>query len=109
MRTDYTSTQTLEFEVDENGYSVDIEIGLKCTVASFSGYFSPIDGGEPPHGPEFEVTTITVDVPPVNPYGKPGGSSLELTYEQLCALFSQEVTDKLLDAAENEAAEKGGF
>src|SRR3546814_2344090 len=105
MRTDYTSTRTLEIETGDNGHTVDIDIGLHCTVASFPGCFSPVHGGEPPHGPEFEVTTIAVEVPAVNTYrfGKPLPSSyFYLSYDHLCALYGSEAVDKLIEDARSE-------
>ena len=66
MRTDYDSTQYVEVMAGDGYAEIAYEIGLQCTAKSFPGYFDPATGGEPPSGPEFEITTIHVSVPRVN-------------------------------------------
>ena len=112
MRTDYESIQSFEVCGPDDSYNeTEVTIGLECTAASFPGCFDPRWGGEPPSGPEFDVTSITVDVPVVNYKGEVTGheTPLSLTYNQFRALVGQEVCNKLVERAEIDAAENGSF
>ena len=85
MRTDFESTQAVEVCGPGDTYNeTTFVIGLHCTAPSFSGCFNPMTGyGEPPSGPEFELTTITLSVPHVNYKGEVlKTESLELDYHQ---------------------------
>ena len=112
MKTDYESNQYVEMiGPDEAGFEATFTIGLMCTANSSPGSFNPMDGGYPPEGPEFEVYTIQVDVPKVNPKeGEwPFEAQLILSYSQLRAIVGEEIADKLIDRAIEEACETGDF
>ena len=111
MSTDFTSIQTFEVVTSDAGHEPAFEIGLTCTAPYFPGSFDPRYGGEPPSGPEFEVTTITVAVPRVNK--KTGESELEaplqLTWAQFSALVGEEIAEDLFERACQDAADNGDF
>lgn len=112
MRTDYESTQSFEVCGPEDSYNeTEVTIGLECTVPYSPGYFDPRWGGEPPSGPEFDVTSIVVAVLKVNYKGEIEGyeEPLNLTYRQFEALVGREVAEKLVERAETDAAENGDF
>jgi hypothetical protein len=114
MRTDFVSDQFVEVSAKGEIYTETVfEIGLHCTAKYVPGHFDPYDGGYPPEGPEFEVTTIEVKVPKVNyRAGLSKGrflSPLTLTYEQFLAIVGLEIGEKLINDAMSEAAETGEF
>ena len=112
MRTDFESTQSFEVCGPEDSYNeTEVVIGLECTAPYSPGYFDPRWGGEPPSGPEFDVTTITVTVPRVNYKGEIEGydDPLNLSYRQFEALVGREVADKLTERAITAAVESGDF
>jgi len=112
MKTDYESDQYVEMiGPDEAGFEATFCIGLMCTANSCPGSYDPSDGGYPPEGPEFEVSTIQVDVPKVNPKeGEwPNEAPLILSYSQLRAIVGEEICDKLIDRAITDACETGDF
>ena len=111
MRTDFESTQSVQvYGPDDTGGEVSFTVGLQCTAGSFAGSFDPRWGGEPPSGPEFDVTSITVTVEKVNWKGEvQSTSTLELTCDQLAAVYGREVADKVLDDAMQDAADSGEF
>lgn len=102
-RTDYEAVVSIELPVaTEDEYEeVEFTIGLECTEPYRPGYFDPRWGGEPPSGPEFDMTFITREVPD----GKP----LDLTWEQFEAMVGEEQADKLFEDACIQAAENGDF
>lgn len=111
MRTDFESKQSVEILWGDEATETIFEIGLKCMAASHPGNFNPIDGGEPPSGPEFDVTTITVSVPRVN-RDRRGGDFLPplvLTYEQFLAIVGEDIGERMIAEAVFDAAEKGDF
>lgn len=111
MTDDYTSTQSVEVLSGDSYNETVFTIGLKCTAPYFPGSFDPYHGGEPPSGPEFEMTTIYVMVLRVNRrmdqsvYDTP----LELNWNQFVALVGEETAEKLFNDACIDAAENGGF
>ena len=111
MQTDFESKQSIEVLWGGEATETVFEIGLKCTAPSFAGYFDSRVGGEPPSGPEFDVTTIEVVVPRVNPteYDHPVLSVISLEYDQFIAVVGREIGKKIIDRAMNDAAEKGDF
>jgi hypothetical protein len=112
MRTDFESTHMVEmFGPDDSSNQFEFTIGLECVSPSFHGFFDPRVGGEPPSGPEFEVTTIAVPVPKVNYKGVVDGHEIELhlTYNQFCAIVGQEICEKIVDQAMYRATESGDF
>lgn len=108
MRTDFESTQSLEIEGPDDSFGEpSIIIGFECTTRSDPGQMlGPAEHCYPPEGPEFELTTITVDVPKVN---SPDMETLEFTYIQFCAVYGAEVADALIERATTDACENGGF
>lgn len=112
MRTDYVSCQALEICGPEDTYNEsEVTIGLECSASSSPGSYDPFDGGYPPEGPEFELTSISVDVPKVNSKTTPKelDKPLELSYTQFCAVYGEEVADALIECAITDACENGGF
>lgn len=112
MRTDFESTQAVEVCGPGDTYNeTEFVIGLQCTSPSFGGCFNHVTGyGEPPSGPEFELTTITLSVPHVNWKGETEKTeTLELSYHQFRAVVGIDVAEKLIDAAMDAAAESGEF
>lgn len=112
MRTDYESTQAVEvYGPGDTSHDLEFVIGLCCTAPSFSGCFNPFDGGEPPSGPEFDLTTISFSVPIVNYKGEIVGqlNPLVLTYPQFEAVVGWKTAEVLVEKAMEEAAEKGDF
>lgn len=112
MKTDFESIQTVEVCGPGDTYNeTEFVVGLRCTSPSFGGCFNHVTGyGEPPSGPEFELTTIALSVPHVNYKGETLKTErLELSYHQFRALVGIEVAEKLFDAAQDEAAESGEF
>lgn len=111
MNTDYESTQSVEvYGPEGTGGEVSFTIGLTCTAKSFAGCFDPRIGGEPPSGPEFDLTTVAFDVAVVN---YKGGvirrDTMHLSYDMFAAVVGREVADKVIERAEIEAAETGDF
>jgi len=109
MRTDYESTQSLEIEGPDDSFGEpSITIGLQCSARSDPGQpFGPPENCYPPEGPEFELTTITVDVPKVN--SPDLDSVLVFSYIQFCAVYGVDVADALIECATTDACENGGF
>lgn len=109
MRTDFESTQSLEIEGPEDSFGEpSIIIGMECTARSDPGCVSgPPEHCYPPEGPEFELTTISVDVPKVN--SKELEGVLIFTYNQFCAVYGAEVADALIERATTDACENGGY
>lgn len=109
MRVDFESTQTVEVCGPKDTYQeTEFVIGLTCTNSSSPANYNPSNGGWPAEGAEFELATIAVNVPSVNPR-VPYHPALELSYAQLAALVSKEAADALIDRATDEAHESGEF
>ena len=111
MRTDYESKQSVEITSGDGYNETVFSIGLKCTASSYAGSFDPSVAGEPPSGPEFEVTTIQVMAPRVN-RGSPTGALdfvLDLNWDQFVAVVGEEIAQNLYERAIDEAAESGEF
>lgn len=108
MRNDFESSQSLEIEGPDDSFGEpSITIGLECATRSNPGQLSgPPEHCYPPEGPEFELASITFDVPVVN---SPELEALELTYFQFCAIYGEEVADALICRATDDAIENGGF
>ncbi len=105
MQTDYVSGQYVAvISTDGNEYECYTEflIGLHCTARSTPGSFNYNDGGYPPEGAEFELTTIQVSVPKVN-------QNLDLTWNQFVALVGDEIAGSLYEAAVEEVSYSGDF
>lgn len=112
MRTDFTSEQSVEVVTGNASHEPVFMIGLHCTAWSTHGFFDHISGAaEPPCGPEFELTSIAVSVPVVNPVTREVVSrrQLNLTWDEFMALVGEDIANELLDKAEEDAAENGGF
>ncbi len=112
MRTDYTSHQSAEvISGDVSSHEVEFEIGLTCTAPYYPGHFDPRFGGEPPSGPEFDMTTIAVLVPRVNRKSGQGPyeDALDITWSQFAAIVGEEGAEKLFNDACTDAAENGDF
>ena len=111
MITDFESTQSVEVLTGDNGFEPVFVIGLRCTAASLPGSFDPFHGGEPPSGPEFEVTTIHVPVKRVNRReGDPElMAPLVLEWEQFLALVGEDIAEELCERAYDDAADTGEF
>lgn len=112
MRVDYNSYQTFEVCGLKDTYNeTEITIGLTCTHPSRPGSFNPYDGGYPPEGPEFELASISLDVPKVKSKSTPKelDKPLELTWNQFCALVGEEMAEAMYDRAVDDACESGGF
>ena len=111
MRTDYESKQSVEITAGDGYNETVFGIGLKCTASSYAGCFDPSVAGEPPSGPEFEVTTIQVLSESVKSEVGPAHylSQLEMHPTQFVALVGAEIAAHLYDRAMDEAAESGEF
>ena len=111
MRVDFESTQTVEVCGPKDTYQeTEFVIGLTCSASSSPGNYNHHDGGWPPEAAEFELATISVNVPAVNPkIVDPPVSWLKLSYNQLAALISREAADAMIDAACDDAHESGEF
>lgn len=111
MHTAFESRQSVEI-TSEDGYNETVfSIGLKCTASSYAGCLDPSVAGEPPSGPEFEVTTIQVLSEAVKREAGPASqfSVLDLEPKQFEALVGEEIAQNLYDRAMEEAAESGEF
>lgn len=110
MRIDYTSEQGIEI-IGADGVETIFEINLHCTANSTPGRFSPIDGGYPPEGAEFEFVSVSLPVKRVN--RREGQSEYEapitFTYAQFVALVGEDNATDMIDRAEDDAAESGQF
>jgi hypothetical protein len=105
LDTDFWSKQSVRVVYsDDLEIEVTFDIGLRCTLRSSPGYFNPIYGGEPPSGPEFDITTI--EVVPQAPMVK---CNITFTYNQFYALLGPEIAENLIDRALDEAYDSGGF
>jgi len=116
MRTDYESKQYVEIVIDDDGHwqrynETEFLFCLQCTAHSYAGCFDPRVGGEPPSGPEFEVTSILVLVPKVNQKSVrvEFEAPFDLSWSQFVALVGEEIADHLYERAYEEAAETGDF
>jgi hypothetical protein len=111
MRTDYESSQYVEITAGDGYQETEFVIGLMCTANSCPGSFNPYDGGYPPEGPEFELSSITVAVMRVN--RKEGEnefeSPLDLSYSQFVALVGADIADDLIEKAHEDARDEGNF
>ncbi len=111
MQTVFESKQSVEITSGDGYNETVFSIGLKCTASSFAGCFDPRWGGEPPSGPEFEVTTIQVLHPGVK-RGSGGpiwDTIFDLDTRQFEVLVGDEIAHALYDKAMDEAAESGEF
>ena len=112
MKTDFESDQTFEvLGPNDSSNETEVVIGLRCVTPSAHGYFDPRWGGEPPSGPEFEPTFISLDVPKVNYKGEIKGydEPLTLSLRQFEAIVGSEVADALVERAMVDASDNGGF
>lgn len=111
MQTMYESKQSVEITSGDGYNETVFSIGLKCTASSFAGSFDPRFGGEPPSGPEFEVTTIQVLAPRVNrgETARTLHSLMEMNWNQFVALLGEEIAEHLYEKAIEEAADSGEF
>lgn len=111
MQTVYESKQSVEITSGDRYNETVFSIGLRCTASSFAECFDPRFGGEPPSGPEFEVTTIQVLSENVKHKEGPAHylSLLELHPTQFEALVGEEIAEHLYERAFEEAAESGEF
>lgn len=108
----FDSTQSVEIVSSENSHELEMTFEMRCTVGSFSGCFNPMTGyGEPPSGPEFEVESVTIQVPKVNYKGEVTGYAdpLTLTWEQFTAIVGNDIADELFEDACEQAADSGDF
>lgn len=111
-QTDYISKQSVEIlGPDDETFELVFEIGLMCTAPGFPGYFDPRVGGEPPSGPEFDISYISIDVPLFGSklVDSKESRTLDLTYNQFAAIVGQDICDLLLSKAEDEATSTGEF
>lgn len=111
MQTAFESRQAVEITSDDQYNETVFSIGLRCTASSYAGCFDPSVAGEPPSGPEFEITTIQVLSPNVKHEVGPASqfSVLDLEPKQFEALVGEEIANNLYDRAFEEAAESGEF
>ena len=111
MQTVFESRQAVEITDDDRYNETVFSIGLKCVASSYAGCFDPSVAGDPPSGPEFEVTTIQVLSENVKREDGPAYylSQLELHPKQFEALVGDEIANTLYDRAFEEAAESGEF
>jgi len=111
MQTAYESRQSVEITSGDGYNETVFSIGLKCTASSYAGCFDPRVAGEPPSGPEFEVTTIQVLADAVKHKAGPimQFSVLDLEPKQFEALVGEEIANYLYERAMEEAAESGEF
>lgn len=111
MQTVFESRQAVEITDDDRYNETVFSIGLKCVASSYAGCFDPSVAGEPPSGPEFEVTTIQVLAEAVKQEVGPASqfSVLDLEPKQFEALVGEEIAHNLYDRAMEEAAESGEF
>lgn len=103
MRTDYETDVFVDLPTGDGDELEEVRftIGLQCTAASFAGCFDPRWGGEPPSGPEFEVTYIARE--------QPDGKSADLSWDDFENLVGRTEADGLFDVACERAAETGEF
>lgn len=111
MQTTYESRQSVEITSGDGYNETVFSIGLKCTASSFAGCFDPSVAGEPPSGPEFEITTIQVlgDAVKYEVGSNAKFSLMDLEPKQFEALVGAEIANYLYDRAMEEAAESGEF
>lgn len=111
MQTTYESKQAVEITAGDGYNETVFSIGLKCTASSYAGCYDPSVAGEPPSGPEFEVTTIQVlsDAVKYEVGSNAKFSVLDLTPAEFETLLGAEISHYLYDRAMEEATESGDF
>ncbi len=112
MRVEFESTQMVEVCGPKDTYQeTEFVIGLTCTNSSSPANYNPSNGGWPSEAAEFELATITVNVPVVKSGLQPQqwDKALVLTWNQFCAFVGLEAADVMVDAARDDAQESGEF
>jgi hypothetical protein len=111
MRTDFESTQYFEVSGPDDSYhETECVVGVACTAQGYPSSFDPRFGGDPGAGPEFDVVNVTFDVTRVNYKGDVTSTdTLTLDYWQFRAVVGEEVCEKVIDAAFQDAADSGDF
>ena len=103
----YTSTQYVEIvNSEDESHEIAFEIALECT-----SQFYPETRIDPACGPEFEVESIALAALLVNSI--PGAVSsvgvATLTLNQFVGLVGEDISNRMIDDARQEASETGEF
>lgn len=105
--TEYEHEEELMVSLADGGCEtvVTVRVGLQCTHHSYPGRWNPIDGGQPPEGPEFDFEHLDVGMHVL------GCARVweRMTHTQFTIIFGQDIMNALFESACDAAAATGNF